>query len=88
MKELDVKKANLLLRQRDEYIDALKSKFVKKVETETSWYSGSANYTIRKRMVAATTECKDVCEAILRNRAQECLDDINQQLKLMGVEAA
>ncbi len=85
MNESKIKEAAKLISQREKFNKALDGNMLKKLEPSVDWYSGSGNWVMQKHMVAATKECREVCETILRNRAEACIADINRQLAALGV---
>ena len=82
----EIKRANLLLREKDDLEKAIKAgNFVRAVQTTEDWHKGSAIADSRKAMKAATWMAGKVAETILREMAIATLEDINQQLEALGV---
>ena len=87
MNEETIKVAATLLAQRKTFEDALSLPMIKELSTETDWDICSKTEPERKKMCVALHECRQVCEMILRNRAQSCINDINRQLKQLGIDS-
>lgn len=85
-----IKEAKLLLKDREDLIEALRHDLVNErvgsINTATDWAFGAGVRPMKQQMMDSRKLCAVVANIIMTSKAKELLAEVEETLKLMGVD--